>query len=236
MSTAQTWARRPQPHASTAGRRWGLAGLAVAWYLLSTFIALGLPNVAVVLVLGLLVMLSVQPDSRFPERGVAPCRRNLVLALVAAAAFVPVGAGMDLLLGRIPIEAGHAVLATCAAVVVALPRLVATQEYDRPAVLGHRELIISVTALVASARMYQAAEVFVAMLFFPVLATAVMAVRRIRLGASAPLAATKYALQAANFRRLSVAANILVAFGSVFLIVQLVSTSSAPRDAVSIGL
>src|SRR6185503_4399819 len=116
MSTAQTWARRPQPHASTAGRRWGLAGLAVAWYLLSTFIALGLPNVAVVLVLGLLVMLSVQPDSRFPERGVAPCRRNLVLALVAAAAFVPVGAGMDLLLGRIPIEAGHAVLATCAAV------------------------------------------------------------------------------------------------------------------------
>ena len=45
--------------------------------------------------------------------------------------------------------------------------------------LGHRELIISVTALVASARMYQAAEVFVAMLFFPVLAAAVMAVRRI---------------------------------------------------------
>jgi hypothetical protein len=194
---------------------------------------------------------------------------------------------MDLLLGRIPIEAGHAVLATCAAVVVALPRLVATQEYDRPAVLGHRELIISVTALVASARMYQAAEVFVGMLFFPVLAAAVMAVRRIRLGASSPrrLAATTRALQAGNFwlftallgaagltgmffivgvylpdtqallvgafwvglaamavlvafprRRLSVMANILVAFGSVFLAVQLVSTSSAPRDAVSIGL
>ena len=287
MSTAQTSARRPQPHASTAWRRWGFAGLAVIWYVLSTFIPLGLPNVAVVLVLGLLVMLSVEPDSRFPERGVAACGRNLVLALLAAAAFVPVGAGMDLLLGRIPIEAGHAVLATCAAVVVALPRLVATQEYDRPAVLGHRELIISVTALVASARMYQAAEVFVAMLFFPVLAAAVHGgapdparrlvpaparrergrCRRATSGSSLALlgaagltgmffiVARLPAGGAGTSRRCvlgrargdgrpgrlpspahSVAANVLVALGSVFLVVQLVGTCSAPRDAVSIGL
>ena len=75
-STAQTSAGPPPPRASTARRRWGFAGLAVMWYLLSTFIPLGLPNVAVVLVLGLLVMLSVEPDSRFPTRGVAACRRN----------------------------------------------------------------------------------------------------------------------------------------------------------------
>ena len=42
--------------------------------------------------------------------------------------FVPVAFGMDLLLGRIPIEAGHAVLATLAAVCVALPRLAETRE------------------------------------------------------------------------------------------------------------
>ena len=81
-----------------------------------------------------------------------------------------------------------------------LPPLAQTRGFPRPAVLG-RELIISVTALVAFTRMYQAAEVFVAALAFAVLATGVMAVRRRRLGASSPrqLAHWAWALQAGNF-------------------------------------
>ena len=168
-----------------------------------------------------------------------------------------------------------------------LPRLAQTRGFPRPAVLGHRELIISVTALVAFTRMYQAAEVFVAALAFAVLATGVMAVRRRRLGASSPrqLAHWAWALQAGNFwlfiallgaaaltgmffivriytpdaqallvgafwvglaamailvalprRRISPAANVLVALGSIFLIGQLVGICTAPRDAVRIGL
>ena len=116
--------------------RWGFGGLAAAWYAVTTFGPLGLPNVAVVVVLGLLVMLSVEPDAGSPTAASPRTRRNLVLALLAVVAFVPVAFGMDLLLGRIPIEAGHAVLATLAAVCVALPRLAETREFHHPAVLG----------------------------------------------------------------------------------------------------
>ena len=59
--------------------------------------------------------------------------------------------------------------ATLAAVCVALPRLAETRELTTPAVLGHRELIIGVTALVAGARAYQAGETVVAMVAFGVM-------------------------------------------------------------------
>ena len=97
--------------------------------------------------------------------------------------FVPVTFGMDLLLGRIPIELGHAVLATLAAVCVALPRLAETRVFTTPGMLGHRELIIGVTALVAGTRAYQAGETVLAMVAFAVILPIVMVVRRIRLGA-----------------------------------------------------
>jgi hypothetical protein len=175
-------------------------GLALAWYALSTFVVAGLPDVAVVLVLGLLVMLSVRPDLGVGSRGVTASGRNLLLAVLTAIAFAPLALGMNLLLGTVTIEVGHAVLATCAAVCVLLPRLAQTREFARPALLGHRELIIVVTALVAAVRMYSKAELFVAALFFPVLAAAVMAVRRIRLGAASPRRlARAWALQAGNF-------------------------------------
>ena len=201
MSTLHRSTERPQARAAAARRRWGFLGLALAWYVVNTFTPLGLPNVAVVLVLGLLVMLSVEPDSRCPERGVAAVGRNVVLLVLAVFAFTAVVAGRDLLLGRMPIESIHAVLGTSAAIVVMLPRLAETRELPGPAVLGHRELVISVTALVAVTRMYQASEVFVAALAFPVLAAVVMAVRRLRLGAWPPRRLTQraWALQAGNF-------------------------------------
>ena len=122
--------------------RWVFGALAPAWYVVTTFGALSLPNVAVVVVLGVLVALTVEPDDRDPHRGITATRRTLVLALSAVICFVPVAFGMDLLLGRIPIEPGHAVLATLAAVCVALPRLAETRVFATPAMLGRRELII----------------------------------------------------------------------------------------------
>jgi hypothetical protein len=60
----------------------GFAGLAVAWYVLSTFIPLGLPNVAVVLVFGLLLVVQlVEHLQRAEGRGFA---RTSVRPAVAA--------------------------------------------------------------------------------------------------------------------------------------------------------
>ncbi len=171
--SAPLW-HRALARRSPAVLRWGFAGLALVWYALATFGTLGLPNFTVVFVLGVLVMLSVEPDARFPHRGIAATRRNLVLALPAVVCFVPVAFGMDLLLGRIPIEPGHAVLATLAAVCVALPRFAETRVFTTPATLGHRELIIGVTALVAGARAYQAGETVLAMVAFAVILPIVM--------------------------------------------------------------
>jgi len=190
----------PRPHATTAWRRWGFGGLAAAWYALTTFAPLELPNVVVVPVLGLLVALSTTPDARCPTQGVVATPRNLVLAAVGVIAFIPVALGMELLVGRMPIETGHVVLATLATVCVVLPRLAQTRELPHPVVLGHRELILTVTALVAAARAYLVGEAFLALTVFAVLAPVVMAVRRIRLGADPPRGLTRpsRALQAGN--------------------------------------
>ena len=166
--------------------RWVFGALAPAWYVVTTFGALSLPNVAVVVVLGVLVALTVEPDDRDPHRGITATRRTLVLALPAVICFVPVTFGMDLLLGRIPIEPGHAVLATLATVCVALPRFAETRVFATPAMLGRRELIISVAALVAGVRAYQAGETVLAMVAFAVILPIVMVIRRIRLGAVSP--------------------------------------------------
>lgn len=115
----------------------------------------GVPAVAAVAVLGLLVAGSLEPDARVPTRGVALSGRNLVLAAPAATTFVAVLVGREVLLVAMPIESARAVLATCAAAVVVLPRWAGTRDGTRPVVLGHRELILTVTALVAAARMYQ---------------------------------------------------------------------------------
>lgn len=170
---------------------------------------------------------------------------------------------------------------------VLLPRLAETREFHHPAVLGHRELIISVTAIVAIARSYQSGDFWLAMVAFAVLAPVVMVVRRVRWGARPPrrgarrtwalealaswlflallgtagisgtffvwrivapdvqaivvgafwvgLAATAV-LVAVPRPRFSVAANALVALGSLLLLVQLVGTARGPTDAVTIGV
>ena len=201
MSTTSTSAPGARPHVSTTLRRWGFGGLAVAWYAVTTFVPLGLPNFVVVLVprparhaLG---------RARLPVPG--PRRRP-----------VPAGtsswpswrwprssrspSGWTCCSAGSRSSPGTLVLATCAAVCVALPRLAQTRERPRPAVLGHRELIISVTALVASSARTRRASCSSPMVAFAVLAPVVMAVRRVRLGGGAPrrLARGTWALQAGN--------------------------------------
>jgi hypothetical protein len=276
------------PHVSRpALRASGFGALALAWYAAATFAPLGLPGFAAVFVFGLLVMLTAQPDSRAPTRGIARSRRNLVIGLLGAVAFILLAAGMNLWLGRIPIESGHALLASLAAVCVVLPRLAGTRDYHRPALLGQRELIICVTALAAATRTYQQGDIFVAMIAVAALAPVVMAVRRVRQVATpVQLGRWKWLLQAANYwlflgllgtasltgtffawrifapdasglivgtfwlglgatallaaafprRRISLATNVLIALGSLFLSVQLVRTYGGPSRAVTIGV
>ena len=145
-----------------------------------------LPNFAVVLVLGLLVVLSVEPDAAVPAPGVAvEPGATLVLAAAGGGRLRPgrhrhgpaARAGSRSSPGtpswpRSPRSAWS------------LPRFAETREYHDPAVLGHRELIIAVTALVAGTRAYQAGELFLALVGFAVVVPVVMAVRRIRLGAA----------------------------------------------------
>lgn len=76
-------------------RRWAFGGLAAVWWMITTFVAPGVPAVAAVAVLGLLVAGSVEPDARVPTRGVALSGRNLVLAALAATAFVAVLVGRE---------------------------------------------------------------------------------------------------------------------------------------------
>ena len=202
MSTVPASAVHPHPRLSVpALRGWGFGALALTWYLASTFAPLGIPSFAAIFILGLLVMLSVAPDSRWPKCGIAVSRRNLRLALLAGIAFVPFALGMNLLLGRVPIESGPAVLATLAALSIVLARLAETREYQFRALLGHRQLIVSVAALAAFVRSYQEGDIFVAMVAFAVLAPFVKAVQRARLGVVSPLQLRRrqWALQAGNF-------------------------------------
>ena len=167
-------------------RRWGLGGLAAAWWAATTFGALALPNSVAVLVLGLLVALTLEPDHRDPHRGVPVTARNIVLGVLVGAALVPVAIGMDLLLGRIPIEPAHALLATLAATCVVLPLFAQTRSYREAAMLGPRELVLAVTAVVAVTRAHRAGELFLLLTGFAVVAPVVMAVRRARLGIGPP--------------------------------------------------
>jgi hypothetical protein len=287
MTTAPTPNARHHWHvALLPSRAWGFGALAVAWYILAAF-ALRLPGFVAVFVFGLLLMLSVAPDSRTPTRGIAASRRNLALAALAAALFVPVALGMNLFLGRIPIAWGPYVIGTLAALCVLVPRFAETRELSRPRLLGHRELIVSVAAVVAFARTFQAGDIFIALVLLATLAPAVMAVRRARLGALSPRRRGRlpWALEAANLwlflallaaasltgvlgiwqvlapdlhgavvgafwiglvatalvalfprTRISIATNLLVALGSLFLAVQLVRITSAPTSAVTIGV
>ena len=76
MSSTSTPTVRRRLNIPPAVRNWIFGGLAATWYAVTTFGALGLPNIAVVVVLGLLVAFTVEPDGRSPHRGIAGTRRT----------------------------------------------------------------------------------------------------------------------------------------------------------------
>jgi hypothetical protein len=180
-------------------RRVVYGGLALGWLLLGVFGLLGVPGFAAVFVLGLLAQKTLEPDA--PNRTVPASRRNVVLGLLALAAFVPVGAGPGLLLGTMDVDVAHTLAGVFSAVVLALALAVDTVDGEHR--LGKRELVLAVTALLAFAASYHAGDLFLAMVALAVVLPAVLLVKRFRLWLQGglefgDLRRPPYAAQAAN--------------------------------------
>jgi hypothetical protein len=271
-------------------RRLVAGALALGWLLLAVFGLLGLPAFAVVVVLGLLVLQTLEPDKSAPNRRVVASRRNVALGVVALVAFVPLAAGPGLLLGTIDLELVLALAGVLAAVMLGLALAVETDEGSGPAALGRRELVLTLTALLAFVASYHAGDLYLAMVALAVVLAAALAVQRVRLARRGELElglvrSRPYAAQAVNMwlfvgllgaaslpgtfalyeliapdsygiivlafwiglaaialltlvppRRISLAANVLAALGSLFLVVQLVQIERGPKNAVPIDL
>jgi hypothetical protein len=262
--------------------------LALGWLVLGVFGLLGMPAFAAVFVLGLLALLTLEPDENAPNRTVVTSRRNVALGVGALAAFVPLAAGPGLLLGTIDLELALRFAGVLSAVVLGLALAVETTEGTGPARLGKRELVLAVTAVLAFVASYQAGDLFLAMV--AVVLPVVLVVQRVRLarGGGLELKLVRrplYAAQAANVwlfaallgvaslpgtfalyeliapdshrsivlafwiglvalallalvprTRISIATNLLVALGSLFLVAQLVQIERGPKNAVTIDL
>ena len=271
-------------------RRIVAGALALGWLLLAVFGLLGLPAFFVVIVLGLLALQTLEPDETAPNRRVVASRRNVALGVVALAAFVPLAAGPGLLLGTIDLELVLGLAGVLAAVVLGLALAVETDEGASPAALGKRELVLTLTAVLAFAASYHAGDLYLAMVALAVVLSVALAVQRVRLARRGELElglvrSRPYAAQAVNVwlfvgllgagslpgtfalyeliapdshgiivvafwiglaaiallalvppRRISLAANVLAALGSLFLVVQLVQIERGPKNAVPMDL
>jgi murein DD-endopeptidase MepM/ murein hydrolase activator NlpD len=274
---------------STRGRVL-FGALALGWLLLGVFGLLGLPSFLTVLVLGLLMLSTLEADESAPNLAVVISGRNVALGAAALAAFVPLAAGPGLLLGTFDLEIALLLAGVLAAVVLGLALAVEAEAGAGPARLGKRELVLTVTVLLAFVASYHAGDLFLAMVALAVVLPLVLAVQLVRQARRGGLELglvrrAPYAAQAANVwlfvvllgaaslpgtfalyeliapdtrrtivlafwvglvaialltlvprRRISVAANVLVALGSLFLVVQLVRIERGPKNAVTIDL
>ena len=268
--------------------RWCCGGLAAAWYAVTTFGPLGLPNFAVVFVLGVLVVLSVEPDAALPTGASPRTRRNLVLALRRwslrpgrlrhgpaarqdpdrGRACRPRHARRDLrgaaAPGRDPgvhhaggarapraDHRGHGARRRGRAHTRRARRCVAMVAFAvscpsswrsagsvsaqcSPRLLGRRDLGAAGRELLAlpapAGRGQPSRHVLRRGVSTPPMPQAfIVGAFWVGLAAAALLVAFPR-------RRISATANVLAVLGSVFLVVQLVGTVSAPRDAVPIGV
>jgi hypothetical protein len=187
-----------------ATRRRVLYGaLALFWLLLGVFGLLGLPAFVAVVVLGLLALKTLPPDEREPNRTVVASRRNVALGFVALAAFVPLAAGPGLLLGTMDVDLLLTLAGVLSAVVLALALAAETRDGARPALLGKRELVLALTALLAFVATYHAGDLFLAIVALAVVLPIVLVVQRARLARRGELdlglvRRPPYAAQAAN--------------------------------------
>ena len=272
----------------TPRRRVVYGALALGWLLLGVFGLLGLPAFVAVFVLGLLAYKTLEPDSAAPTRTVVASKRNVALGLAALAAFVPLAAGPGLLLGTLDADLVLTLAGVLSAVVLTLALAVETAERSGRARLGKRELVLSLTVLLAFVASYHAGDLFLAMVAVAIVLPAVLLAQRVRhVHTEDPepglLRRLPYAAQAVNVwafagllgaaslpgtfalyeliapdshrtivvafwiglavlavlalvprRRISLAANLLVALGSLFLVVQLVEIERGPESATTI--
>ncbi len=213
-----------------------------------------------------------------------------MLGFAALAAFVPLAAGPGLLLGTMDVDLVLTLAGVLSAVVLALALAAETAEGTRRARLGKRELVLTLTVLLAFVASYHAGDLFLAMVAVAVVLPTVLLAQRVRHARTEDLEPgllrrLPYAAQAANVwlfaallgvaslpgtfalyelmfpdshrtivlafwiglaalallalvprRRISLAFNLLVALGSLFLVVQLVQLERGPEDAVAIDL
>ena len=213
-----------------------------------------------------------------------------MLAFVALAAFIPLAAGPGLLLGTMDVDLVLTLAGVLSAAVLALALAAETAEGRRRARLGKRELVLTLTVLLAFVASYHAGDLFLAMVAVAVVLPTVLLAQRVRHARTEDLEPgllrrLPYATQAANVwlfaallgvaslpgtfalyellfpgshrtialafwiglaalallalvprRRISLAFNVLVALGSLFLVLQLVQLERGPEDAVVIDL
>ena len=274
----------------TTRRRVLFGALALCWLLLGVFGLLGLPAFVAVFVLGLLAFKTLEPDAAAPTRTVVASKRNVVLGFAAVAAFIPLAAGPGLLLGTMDMDLVLTLAGVLSAVVLALALAAETAEGRGRARLGKRELVLTLTVLLAFVASYHAGDLFLAMVAVAIGLPAVLFAQRVRHARTEDLEPQllrrlPYLAQAANIwlfaallgvaslpgtlalyelmfpdshrtivrafwiglaalallaivprRRISPAFNLLVALGSLFLVVQLVQLERGPEDAVTIDL
>ena len=272
----------------TSRRRVVFGALALGWLLLGVLGLLGVPAFVAVFVLGLLAFTTLEPDAAAPTRTVVASKRNVALGLAALAAFIPLAAGPGLLLGTMDADLVLTLAGVLSAVVLALALAAETAEGSGRARLGKRELVLTLTVLLAFVASYHAGDLFLAMVAVAIVLPAVLLAQRVRHARTEDLEPQllrrlPYAAQAANVwlfagllgvaslpgtfalyeliapdshrtivlafwiglavlavlalvprRRISLASNLLVALGSLFLVVQLVELERGPEDATTI--
>ena len=193
----------PSAWTETTRRRVLFGALALGWLLLGVLGLLGLPAFVAVFVLGLLAFKTLEPDAAAPTRTVVASRRNVVLGFAALAAFVPLAAGPGLLLRTIDADLVLTLAGVLSAVILALALAAETAEGKRRARLGKRELVLTLTVLLAFVASYHAGDLFLAMVAVAIGLPAVLLAVRVRHARTEDLEPgllrrLPYAAQAAN--------------------------------------
>ncbi len=163
----------------TTRRRVLFGALALCWLLLGVLGLLGLPAFVAVFVLGLLAFKTLDPDAA-PTRTVVATKRNVVLGFAALAVFVPLAAGPGLLLGTMDVDLALTLAGVLSAVILVLALAAETAEGRGRARLGKRELVLSLTVLLAFVASYHAGDLFLAMVAVAIVLPAVLFAVRVR--------------------------------------------------------
>ena len=224
----------------TTRRRVLFGALALCWLLLGVLGLLGLPAFVAVFVLGLLAFKTLEPDAAAPTRTVVASKRNVALGLAALAAFVPLAAGPGLLLGTMDVDLVLTLAGVLSAVVLALALATETAEGRGRARLGKRELVLTLTVLLAFVASYHAGDLFLAMVAVAIVLPAVLLAVRVRHARTEDLEPgllrrLPYAAQAANIWLFAALLGVASLPGTFALYELIVSRTRIERSSSRSG-